>query len=716
MLANSIFLVVLPFLAADNLKGFTSERSTAQRELEKKFLSQPSPKNCEKYSRVLTEDPHMAGTPADRKTAEYMLQKFREFGWEAEMVEYLVYLPYPKSASLELLAPQTYTAKLIEEGCEWDKDGSSLDAVIPFNAYSPSGDVSADLVYVNYGLTQDYEKLAELDVDVKGKIVIARYGNSFRGIKTQLAEEHGAIGIILYSDPADDGYAKGDVYPRGPWRPETAVQRGSISCISQYPGDPLSPGWAAVAGAKRLDPGGSVCLPKIPSMPISYADAAPLLEAIAGPNVPEGWQGHLPFAYHVGPGPARVRMKLEMDFADRPIWNVIAKMTGKDYPDQWLMLGNHRDAWVHGAVDPNSGTSVMLELARSFGELKKQGWQPRRSLVLGSWDGEEFGLIGSTEWVEEHEDELAKKALVYINIDSAVCGPNFSASGVPSLAPFIRQIAREVEDPKDKKSIYDLWLAKSIEKDRKKEKNLQGIVTEMVGQEPPVGDLGSGSDFTPFLDRLGVPCLDLSFGGSYGVYHSALDNFYWMSQFGDPGFEYHATMTRLIGLGLLRFSEGDIFPFEMGETGAAIVRYLDSIEKGAKDLPSEFFAARKAAEGLRDKAKEYQARSSEILKSASIYEANVMNQNFLRVEQSFIDREGLKGRNWFRNLLYAPGLYAGYASSTLPGIREAVENKDKEQIRIEAVRLLTRLESATRILSPSNSSPVPTNPGRPQGN
>lgn len=701
--------------APEGIEGFAPERAMKQKDLEAKFLALPKPSNCEKYSRILTEDPHMAGTPGDRKNADYVRSRLLEWGWDAEIVEYMVYLPYPKSAQLTLLAPETFNAKLKEEGWAWDKDCAAPDAVIPFNAYSPSCDLTADLVYANYGLPEDYEKLSALGVDVKGKIVIVRYGASFRGIKVRVAQDRGAAGVIIYSDPADDGYAKGDVYPRGPWRPESAVQRGSIQGISQYPGDPLSPGWAAVAGARRIEPSQAESLPRIPCMPISYGDATPLLKNLAGPNVPEDWQGHLPFAYHTGPGPSRVHMKLEMDFKDRPIWNVIAKMPGSDLADQWVILGNHRDAWVHGAVDPISGSSCMLETARALGEMRKQGWQPRRTLVLGSWDGEEFGLIGSTEWVEEHAETLAAKAVAYINVDSAVSGPHFSASGVASLAHFVRDVAREVQDPKAKRPVYDLWLEKAKERDKKKERNQQGIVTEMTSDEAPVGELGSGSDFTPFLDRLGVPCLDLSFGGPYGVYHSILDNFYWMSQFGDPGFEYHATMTKILGITMLRLSECDVLPLRPEETGIAIGRFLESIEKGTKEAGAAFASAKNAAQAMRDRAKEFRSRTGQMALAKLSAEIASANSRLLQAEMAFIDKEGLRGRTWFRNLLYAPGLYTGYASAPLPGVRDAVDAGDKERIQREIDRLLERIDRVRELLTLPGNSNAPGGGSAPQG-
>ena len=727
MLAKILLAVATPFVLslspvpqsapkpAEPIRGFVAERTSKQRDLEGRFLALPSPKSCEKFSRILTEDPHMAGTAADRKTAEYVRSRLLEQGFEAEIVEYQVYLPYPKSAELTLLAPESYTAKLKEEGWPWDKDMAAPDAVLPFNAYSPSGDVTADLVYANYGLPEDYDKLAELGVDPKGKVVIVRYGQCFRGVKVKVAEEHGAAACIIYSDPADDGYAKGDVYPRGPWRPETGVQRGSIHHISEYPGDPLSPGWPAVAGARRIEPSQSESLPKIPAIPLSYGDATPLLKHLAGPNVPEGWQGHLPFAYHVGPGPSRVRIKLEMEFKDRPIWNVIGTMPGAELPDQWVIVGNHRDAWVHGAVDPTSGSSVVLELARSLGELRRQGWRPRRTIVLASWDGEEFGLIGSTEWVEEHADILSQKAVAYLNVDSAVSGPHFAASGVPGLADFVRILAREIPDPKAKRPVYDLWLEKAKERDRKKEKNMQGILVEMTGEEAPVGELGSGSDFTPFLDRLGIPCLDLSFGGPYGVYHSVLDNFYWMSTFGDPGFEYHATMSRILGLGVLRLSECDLLPLDPAVSADAIGRYLSGIEKTTKEAPAAFSAAQDAARKMRERGREFLNRAAAALISGSPAEMAALNSVLVQVETAFIDPEGLRGRPWFRNLLFAPGLYTGYAPATLPGVREAAARGDADRIQHELGRLTSRLDAAARLLSPPNAGTSPPGGTGPEG-
>ncbi|HET6204727.1 MAG TPA: M28 family metallopeptidase [Planctomycetota bacterium] len=695
------------------------EPARALREVEAKFLRLPDPASCERFLQILTEDPRLAGTPGDRRAAEYTRSRWLEYGLEADLATYEVYLPYPKSVEVKLLAPEEYKVKNVEEGWAWDKDSYAPDAVLPFNAYSPSGDVTAELVYANYGLPEDFAKLKAMGVDPAGKIAVARYGRSYRGIKARAAQESGAVGLILFSDPADDGYGKGDPYPRGPWRAATSLQRGSILDLAKGPGDPLSPGWAAIKGARRIEPSQSEALPRIPTTPISHGDAAPLLRSLAGPPVPEGWQGGLPFAYHLGPGPARANLKLEIEAADRPIWDVIGRIPGAARPEEWVILGAHRDAWVHGAVDDGSGCAVLLEVGRCLGELLKGGWRPARTILLASWDGEEFGLLGSTEWVEERVEELGAKGVAYLNADSAVSGRDFAASGSPSLADFARAIAKAVEDPRARAPIHDLWAERTKGGIKEEEAYRRGEEPDRgaSGTEPPVGTLGSGSDYTAFLDHAGVACLDFTFQGPYGPYHSTHDDFYWMKNFGDPTFEVHATMARVMGLAAIRLADADLLPVDHAAVARAVPRYLEGIEGKAKKagesrgekppaLEAPLRRVREAAEALATAAASARERGAAAARKGDAAALAEVNAALLRAEREFLDRAGVPGRPWFRSLLQAPGLDAGYAPATLPGIREAAIAGEADRVAVEAGRVAARLEGARAVLL-GKTAPAP---------
>src|SRR2546426_558275 len=498
------------------LDGFGPQLSDIERRLETQFRAVPSPATAREELRRLTAEAHIAGSPEDYATALYVRDQMRSFGLDSELKEYQVLLPYPRTPSIvELVAPRRERLQVRENVIPEDPSTSSKKIVPLYNGYGATGDVTAPLVYVNFGLPNDYEALKKAGVDVKGKIAIARYGNSFRGVKAKVAEENGAIGLIIYSDPAEDGYMQGDVYPKGPWRPDSSAQRGSVEYLFIYPGDPLTPGLPALAGTPRIRKEEAVNLPHIPVQPISYGDARHLLQPLRGPLRPKGFQGGLPFPYHVGgTNNVRVRLRTDIEFVTKTIWDVISHIDGTVQKDRWVVLGNHRDAWVFGAVDPNSGTTAMIELGRGFGQLLKSGWKPRRSIVLCSWDAEEEGLIGSTEWAEEKASELQEKAVAYLNVDVAVSGPNFSASSVPSMWKLIRSAAQEVRDPKTSKSVYEAW------RDRLHESLTESELYDASGnekaQEPPrAGALGSGSDYTPFLQHLGVPSLDMGFGGDY---------------------------------------------------------------------------------------------------------------------------------------------------------------------------------------------------------
>ncbi|MGZ7029667.1 MAG: M28 family metallopeptidase, partial [Terriglobales bacterium] len=524
----------------------------AERSLEQQLLAVPDPHHAEQHMKILTAEPHMAGTPGDRKTAEYVARKFREWGFETEIVEYKVWMNYPAEVSVDAVTP----AGVIMHGptrehVPGDPFQDDPRVVMPFSAYSPSGDLEAEVVYANYGRPEDFDKLKELGVDVRGKIVLVRYGENFRGVKAFIAQEIGAAGMLIYSDPMDDGYFRGDVYPTGPWRPDTGVQRGTIELGFEHPGDPTTPGWPSTPDAKRVSPQSSPDIPKIPTTPLSYHDASPILQALGGTESPREWQGALPFTYHLGPGPVKVKLHLKQDYAYRNIWDVIARVRGARWPDEWVIAGAHRDAWVYGAVDPISGTTAMLEAARGIGRLLQNGWRPKRTIIFASWDGEEQGLIGSTEWVEQHEKEL-ESAVAYFNVDTGASGPEFRASAVPSLRGFLRDITKVVPSPKGG-TLYDAWRTAA-----RRENAQEGTPSS----EATIGNLGSGSDFTAFLDHSGVPATDIRSSGPYGVYHSAFDNFAWYKKFGDTTFVYTQEVARVYGLQMLRMADAGLLPYD----------------------------------------------------------------------------------------------------------------------------------------------------------
>jgi N-acetylated-alpha-linked acidic dipeptidase len=667
-----------------SLRGFFPGQAAREAEFERVFRSLPTPERARHDLWILTQAPHVAGTPEDYKTAQYVLSQFREAGLEAKIAEYQVLLPMPKEVKVELVEPFKREGPTPEGGWSRDKDAYDSSVVPAFNAYSPSGDVTARVVYANYGLPDDYRVLREQGIDVTEKIVIVRYGKCFRGVKAYVAEENHAAGLLIYSDPADDGYRQGDVYPRGPWRPSTAVQRGSILYQMIYSGDPLTPGVAATKGAKRLSMKEASTLPHIPTMPLSYEDASPILENLAGPVAPREWQGALPITYHLGPGASKIHLKLDMDFQVRAIWDVIAQVPGSAQPDWWVVVGNHRDAWAYGAADPASGTAPLLAVARGLGQLLKQGWKPQRTVVLASWDAEEFGLIGSTEWAEEHANELTKQAVAYLNMDVGVSGPHFGASAVPSLAGLIREVTEEVTDPNSGRPLYAVWSEES-----RKLRREPGAPIVVPLQEPApdsgearVGELGSGSDYTPFLQHLGVPSLDLGFGGSYGVYHAIYDNFYWMEHFGDPSFKYSVAAAQVYGTLALRLADADILPFDYTEYGKAIQKYLrdleEEMEKSGVGDKISFDEVTSAAAKFNDAAKAL-APKMDATSRVGMTDARrlaTFNHALIEVERNFLLADGLPNRAWFRHAFYAPGVYTGYEAVVLPGVREAARRKD----------------------------------------
>lgn len=686
--------------SANKILGFRD--ASAESTVEAQFLRVPDPKLAEEHLRILTQAPHIAGSPEDKATADYVAKKFREAGLDTEEVEYRVWMNYPSEISVDVTAPASvHMHGPTREHVDGDPLADDPRVVTPFNGMSPSGDAEAEVVYANYGRPQDFEKLKQLKVDVRGKIVVVRYGENFRGVKAYVAQENGAAGVIIYSDPADDGWRRGDRYPTGPWRPDTGVQRGSIGYMFEFPGDPTTPGTASlpsIDGDKRISPEQSAQLPKIPTTPISYHDAWPILEHLAGPDTPRDWQGALPFTYHVGPGPVKVKLHLKQDYQFRTIWDVIGKVRGTDLPDQWVVAGNHRDAWVYGAVDPNSGTAAMLESVHGIGELLKSGWKPKRTIVLGSWDAEEEGLIGSTEWGEQHEKDLAG-APAYFNMDVAVSGSKFGASSVPSLKQFVRDITKAVPSPKGG-TVYQEWeSANRAQASEATEANNDNRRTPAAAQpDVPVGDLGSGSDYTVFLQHLGVPSTDISSSGSYGVYHSAFDNFNWFKKFGDPDFVYEQQMARVFGLEILRMADADVLPYNYEEYGREVATYIDAARKKAE---SQFGIRAVDFNDANQAARRFTQAGAKVMRHEENPPSDPakLNETLRSAERALLTQNGLPNRPWFRHAIYAPGEYTGYAAVVIPGINEAIDKRDLNRTKEQVAILSEALNRAAKVLS-----------------
>jgi N-acetylated-alpha-linked acidic dipeptidase len=714
--AAALFLLIVPSTVRTQqrpIRGFTAASSEIQRQVEEKFRAIPKPENNREYMRVIAAEPHHAGSPGSRKVADYVLSQFKSWGLNASIETFEALMPYPTERVVELVAPERYVLKLAEPAVTQDPDSTDAGALPTFNAYSADGDVTAELVYVNYGTPEDYVQLAKLGVDVKGKIVIARYGRSWRGIKPKVAAEHGAVGCIIYSDPREDGYFPGEVFPQGPYRPEMGAQRGSVMDMPIHPGDPLSPGTASEAGAPRLDRAASKTILKIPVLPISYGDALPLLRNLKGPVAPEAWRGALPITYHVGAGPAKVHLKLAFDWSTRPLYNVMVRIDGSEFPDEWIIHGNHHDAWVNGASDPTSGNVALMETARGLGELLKSGWRPKRTIILGSWDGEEWGLLGSTEWVEKHAKELSTKAVAYINSDSSSKGW-LDVSGSHSLQGFVNELMRDIPDPKrDKKSLYDAKVDRLLSQATTDEDKANIDRRRYV----PIGALGSGSDYTAFLDHLTIASLNMGFGGEGpdgGVYHSTYDSFYWYTHFSDTDFAYGAALSRTIGTAILRLANADILPFEFTATASTLRGYateLDKLKKDIKDSPPlEITLVLSAIERLAKAADNYdRALAQHATRGAALDRAKQIELNRLLYtsERAFKHDAGLPKREWFKHLAYAPGFYTGYGVKTLPGIREGIEQRAWDEPRrfipivVAAVsKLAAQVDQAATLLAP----------------
>lgn len=723
----SIFLLSSVFAQSTPVEnrailGFTLDSAKRQHELESRFDSMLKADNLRDWNKRLSARPHHLGSPYNKENADFIASLFRSWGYDTKIEEFQVLFPTPKTRIVEMTAPDRFTLRLNEPAVNGDATSGQQDEQLPtYNAYSVDGDVTGPLVYVNYGTPADYEVLEKNGVSVKGKIAIARYGGSWRGIKPKVAAEHGAIGCIIYSDPRNDGFYQGDVYPKGAYRNENGVQRGSVMDMPLYPGDPLTKGVGATKDAKRIDIKNAETLTKIPVLPISYADALPLLRNLDGAVVPESWRGALPVTYHFGGSSPTVRMKLEFNWDIKPIYDIIAKMPGSEAPDEWIIRGNHRDAWVNGADDPLSGLVAMLEEARGISELAKAGWKPKRTIIFAAWDAEEEGLIGSTEWAELHADELRQKAAVYINTDSN--GRGFlGIGGSHTLEKFINEVGKDIPDPQTKLSVWERARANDIvngsPNDRKE---------AMSREDQRISPLGSGSDYTPFLQHLGIASMNIGFGGEDGggSYHSIYDSFDHYSRFGDPGFVYGVALAKVCGHATLRLANADTLPFEFTNFAETVNGYGKEVMALAESMREETRANNRLIENgmlkaVQDPTKTFivpkpkdevpflnfaplENALAKLSESAKAFQTAAKGKQMTAARRAELDRvlymtersltrtQGLPRRDWFRHQIYAPGFYTGYGVKTLPGIREAIEQRSwkeaEEQINIAAVTI-----------------------------
>jgi N-acetylated-alpha-linked acidic dipeptidase len=664
-------------------EGFSSSNLARLKPLESRLIQTIRPENCRREHRIFTAKPHMAGSARNYELAQYVAEQWRKYGLEdVQLIEHPVYLPWPVRYEATLVAAGEKLS-LKEEAIPQDPDSSSTEVGIPYCAYSADIDTTAPVVYVNSGNPEDYDLLQKQGVDVRGKIALARYSvpYSYRGFKALTAQKRGAAALLLYSDPAEDGFKKGGVYPFGPWGPESHLQRGGIVYDFNLPGDPRTPGWASVPGGRFLPAETAVSMPTIAAAPLSYKDARKILEKMTGPTAPQSWQGGLPLQYRLGPTTDQLHLVIENDKKVRSIWNVVGRLRGSERPDEWVVLGNHRDAWVFGGVDPSSGSATMMETTRAFGELKRSGWKPRRTLIFASWDAEEFTLTGSTEWGELEADRLKAGALAYLNVDSSASGNNFTAAAVPSLANFLRDVARDVPDPSGG-SIYDAWAIRN------------------KTETPVTTRLGSGSDYTVFLNFLGVPVADLTFDGPYGVYHSIYDSFTWVDRVGDPGYYYHAAMGRYWAVAALRLSECDYVPLDYAAYAREVQMYLDETDRAARDrkLNLDFDPLRAAAKRWEDNARTVLESVRGATDRGDSIQAERAHKALMRVERALLDDAGLAGRPWFKHLVYAPR--PTYKAMVLPGLTEAIEAEDSQRARMEVKRLTDALNRAAVALQP----------------
>ena len=706
-LAAFLFAPVVTMAQNAPTTFFGYEDFAPQAKIDAIFMAVPSAQIAGEDLKTLTAAPHIAGSEEDYATAQFVAAKFRAAGLETTIVPYVAWMNLPVAIHVEAkdAKGKVLMTGPTREHVAGDRYDNDSRVAMGFNGSSPSGDVTAGVVYANYGRPADFAALDKLGISVKGKIVLVRYGKNFRGVKVFIAQQRGAAGVLIYSDPADDGYFRGDTYPKGPYRPATGVQRGSVGYMFEFPGDATTPGIASTPNlpeSKRIPPSESPAMPKIPSEPLSWHDAAPLLKALDGPVVPEGWQGALPFTYHVGGGDqVRVHMDLKQDYKFRTIWDVIGRVQGNEYPDALVIAGNHRDAWVYGAVDPSSGTAAMLEAVRGVGTLLKQGWRPKRTILFASWDAEEEGLIGSTEWTEDHASELAH-AVAYFNMDIGVSGPDFDAEAVPSLKQFVRDVTKQVASPAGG-TVYASWVKQQASKAAKNHPDLgfnehrQGTVPE---RGAGIGDLGSGSDYSPFLQHFGVPSTDISSGGPYGVYHSTFDDYQWFTQNADPTFKYEQQQARVFGLEVLDMANADVLPYDYVTYGSEIREYLSNAQKKASShgMKLDFDAANAAARRFYIAAKTVKQ-----LQQHSTSGQTALNAALRQTEEDLLSQQGLPNRSWYKHTIYAPGEYTGYAAVVIPGVNEAIDAKSvaraQQQLGVVAAaltRAAETLESAAR--------------------
>jgi N-acetylated-alpha-linked acidic dipeptidase len=695
---------------ATPIMGFTPSAAAHETEIESKFKAIPSPDEERRQHHIFTAEPHVAGSARNNELARYIADEWRNEGLEDVIIRrYDVYGSNPKSTFLEMTAPVHYRAGLRELPVPGDPDMKNKSISSAWSGMSASGEVTAPLVYAHSGNPEDYELLRKQGIDVKGKVVLVRYSNpySYRGFKALTAEREGAAAILIYSDPAEDGYKKGQVVPKGPWGPEYHIQRGAITYDFMVPGDPLTPGWASVPGAKRIPVEQAVSIPKILALPLSWHDAKPLLAHMDGPVAPDDWQGGLPIKYHLGGERVRVHVKIEMDNSTQPYYVVEGRIRGAQLPDEWIVLGNHRDAWVFGGVDPSSGTASMMELTRALGKLAKAGTRPRRTLVFCSWDGEEVGLTGSTEWGEQFVDELRKKAVAYINVDSSTSGPNFHGQAVASLAPMLVETARSLRDPSGK-TLYEAWKA-STTRERSEAKQSEAV-TGLNVTDSNLADtrIGSGSDHTVFLNFVGMPVLGLQFDGPYGVYHSAYDDFFWMNHFGDPGYRYHTLMSQLWGVLALRLANADLLPFDFASYASNIRQFVNELTKGMATRNDtsqlDLKPVLDAIDDFEAAGKRLDESAKHALASGAIDPklAESINHGTMQVERNWLNPDGIPGRPWFKHILY--GARFTYAHLELPGLTEAVEKQDWPTAKQQAEILRQALINNTKLVNQLNSS------------
>jgi len=766
VLAALALLVPAGRAAPEGLMGFKTASSAAELESEKAFDAAIDPAEMRSWLEQLSGEPNQVGSPHDKANADFQVGKFNEWGWDAHIETFYVLYPTPKSETLEMVAPTPFKAKLFEPPVEGDKTSGHTGGLPPYNVYCADGDVTADLIYVNFGMPADYTELERRGLDVRGRIVIARYGGGWRGLKARLAQEHGAVGCIIYSDPHEDGYWAGDVYPKGGFRPEDGVQRGSVADMTLYSGDPLTPGIGATKDAKRLAIADAKTIMKIPVIPISYGDAKPLLAALEGPVAPPAWRGALPFTYHIGPGPAKVHLAIASDWSQKPIYDVIAVLQGSTYPNQWVIRGNHHDGWVFGAWDPLAGQIAVMAEAKAIGTLAKSGWKRKRTLVYCSWDGEEPGLLGSTEWAETHEDELRRKAVLYVNSDTN--GRGFlSFGGSHAFQHVVNEAAGDVVDPETGASVLERLRAKLKVDGRSMKVDGRGmnpnaeaqaqLAAAESGADLPLEALGSGSDYTPFLQHVGISSIDLAYSGEdaeSGIYHSMYDSFDHFTRFGDPKFAYGVALAQTAGRVVLRTADADVLPMRFADLADAAAGYVSEVQKLADseredagklkglldsgafrlagdpqvtylapavpgDVPRiDFRVLADASARLRKSARAYDAAfercagTDYLLPSGEVAELNVLLQG---LEQTLTSKSGLPGREWYQHMLYAPGLYTGYGAKTMPAIREAIElqhwSDATSYIPIVAASLnaaSARLDEAATKLTPHLGKAVPT--------